>query len=219
MIRLHAVGGLCNRLRAILGYRARFGRPLSVVWTPDEYVSHGRFSDVFEALDGVTFCDDGPWTVEDFSPPASVPADWERGYGDLVTKEDHIGPLTSYLAIHVRRTDHVPDTATHGGRIRPLEDYVEWAARWPTLPVYVATDNGQTQAKLCSMLGSRAVVGTRLDGVEIQALHDHRRNGTLRDAVRDLCRCSAATHFLGSLEGSYSQTINIFRRGRGLEPG
>ena len=53
-MRLHAVGGLCNRLRAILSYLAAHDT-LTVVWEPDEYVSHGRFSDVFGPLDGVTF--------------------------------------------------------------------------------------------------------------------------------------------------------------------
>jgi hypothetical protein len=216
-MKLHAVGGLCNRLRAILSW----ARPVTVIWEPDEYVSFARFEDVFRPLSGVEFrYRVETWDVEAWAPMPGAGAGWEERYRELVTVDDYRSPLPgSYVAIHVRRTDQVPDLERHGLRPRTLNHYAAWAHQWQTLPVHVATDNGETQAQLLSLLGSRGIVGRRLEGRALQELHDHRRNGTLHDAVRDLVRCADALHFLGSPHSSFTDTINVLRRFRGLEAG
>lgn len=212
-MRLHAVGGLCNRLRAILSYLAAHDT-LTVVWEPDEYVSHGRFSDVFGPLDGVTFVDSGPWDVEDFAPCKAAPADWEDAYAELrpFNERSRTPPRVSYVAIHVRRTDHVPDVGTHGGKMTRLEEFLGWTRQWPELPVWCATDNAETRAKLVAVLGDRFRGGVDPGGREEQALTDHRRNGRLEDAVVDLYACVCATHFKGSYASSFTDTIEILRR-------
>ena len=214
--RLHAVGGLCNRLRAILSYRA-VHRKLVVVWEPDQYVSHGRFEDVFEPLEGVTFVDSAWFMKEDFAPHPNAPRGWETAYGELLPVGGgwrHSG-WRPYCAIHVRRTDHVPDVDTHGGRMTPIGAFLEWAFQWPGLPVWCAVDNGETRATLERALGSRFRAGEDPGGAEFQQLTDHRRNGSLQSAVTDMFQCAVAAHFMGSHASSFTDTIEILRRLRG----
>lgn len=216
-VRLHAVGGLCNRLRAILSYRDVYGS-LEVVWEPDEYVSRGRWADVFEPLPGLSFRDDGAWDAEDFAPHKDAPNGWQGAYGELYpvhavrtrirgfTGED----MPPYIACHVRRTDHVPDVGTHGGNMTRLSEFLDWAQGWDG-PIYVATDNGETQIKLRNAWPDRFLCGAALDGAEEQALTNHARNGVLADAVVDLFVCARARRFKGSRASSFSETIEILR--------
>lgn len=211
---LHAVGGLCNRLRALLGWYAvnRGAGTLHVVWQPNEYVSGARFLDVFEPIPGVEFSDAGRWSVEAWGPPSYAPEGWEYGFRLLRPVPSIMSRVVDYdKAIHVRRTDHLPDTATHGGDVELLSDWVRWAWQWPDETCYIATDNGETQAELLKAI-PRSLVGAPLGGAEQQGLTDHRRNGTLGDAVVDLWTCSRAGRFLGTRHSTFTTTIETLRR-------
>lgn len=218
-MRLHAVGGLCNRLRAVLSYRA-LHRDLEVLWRPDEYVSGVRFEDVFDPLEGVRFLSVAAgWDVEDYAPAKDAPEDWEKSYGDLVPVgflgqriADTIEGLRGtgsldYTAIHVRRTDHAAAVAFRGEALDPLGAYLDFAGPGP---LYLATDNRETQTWFRA---HRLVyVSAVLRGEQAQDLHDHRRNGTLADAVVDLYVCSMASRFMGTRDSSFTDTIHALRR-------
>lgn len=64
------MGGLCNRLRTILSYRAVYGS-LEVEWLPIQ-VGAGTWDEVFEPLEGVTFVTPGPWTLRHEGGPVLV---------------------------------------------------------------------------------------------------------------------------------------------------
>jgi len=217
--RLHAVGGLANRLRAILSYRAVY-RELQVVWKADEYVSHGRWAEVFEPVEGITFI--GPergWDAEAFSPHKESPDGWEEAYREVrvvpgvaqIIGEEERG-RGAFVAVHIRRTDMIPLLEKENIGLEPLSAWLTWAKQWPALPVYVATDNGVTQETMRELLGPRAWVLRPLKGEAYQELTEHRRNGTLVDAVVDLIMCSQALHFRGSVFSSFSETITTLRR-------
>jgi hypothetical protein len=229
---LHAVGGLANRLRAILSYRAAYG-PITVVWDVNEYVSHGRWDDVFLPLEGVSFDYRAGWTsqfnhhslnrewdAEDFAPCKDAPAEWERAYREVRPEPSIVGARIEimsagppYSAIHVRRTDYVPNTEAHAGRVEPLEDYVLWAENHGRT-CFVASDNGETQdflMKRLLFLGAGSFSSCSLPGSESQGLTDHHRNGTLADAVVDLFVCSRAAAFKGSVGSSFTDTIEILK--------
>jgi hypothetical protein len=214
-MKLYAIGGMCNRLRAILSYRAIYGE-LDIVWEPDETVAYARWEDIFQPLDGVRFLTSGLWDVEDFAPAKDAPPGWERAYRDVVPTpplmeriaevKAWVGP--TYLAVHIRRTDHVPNIQTLGMQVETLEEFGRWAQQWAELPLYLATDNRETQDRFPDW-----VVGTRfLPSSEIQGLEDHHRNGPLADAVVDLFVCAAALRFKGSASSSFSDTIEALRR-------
>lgn len=211
---LHVVGGLANRLRAVLSHRALHGGKLSVVWQPDEYVSHARFLDVFGPLEGVEFVN-GPWDLEDYAPAKGAPEGWERAYSELRPVADVQKKIDAirdffrggYLACHARKTDHIPN---RGGQVENDETFWSWASRWPRLDLYLATDNGETQRRFLAC-GRAVRIGCQLGGKELQDIVDHRRNGTLADAVVDLYTCAGATHFLGSRGSSFSDAIVTLR--------
>jgi hypothetical protein len=225
-VRLHAIGGLCNRLRAILSRRFSSVNDLTVVWDVNEYVSGARWDDVFMPMLGVTFEHHDGWTgsgwdVEDFAPAKDAPDGWERAYAELrpVTNIRQriavaMSALGEYSAMHVRRTDHVPNQESLGAHVEPLEDWILWAEKVAQQNVWVATDNGETQQTLSERLrfyGMQASL-TWLQGAATQGLEDHRRNGTLADAVVDLYVCAAAKYFKGSQGSSFTDTIEILRR-------
>lgn len=214
-LRINVVGGLCNRLRALLSARARYGE-IDVIWEENDVIAFGHFLDVFEPLDGVRFVDGG-WDVEAWAPCPDAPPGWEEWFGRLrptAAVAERIGWGRPYAAVHIRRTDHLPNMSQLGHAVEPLDTFISWASRFPLL--YVATDNGETQKLVHSAREGRTFVATWLDGVEDQSLTDHRRNGTLADAVVDLYMCVAATDFMGSRNSSFSDTITTIRRLRGM---
>lgn len=219
-MRLHAIGGMCNRLQAILSLRAVHG-PLDVLWTPDTPVSGADFLDVFEPLPGVTFVHHGGHAdCEAWGVHPGSPASWVDGYRGLVPVEAvhervaetvHAGLAPSFAAMHVRRTDHVPNSTSRGEWVETDNEFVEWAESTPGLPLYLATDNGETQQTMARRLPRRIFTAHSLPGVSTQELGDNRRNGTLADAVVDLFVCAGATHFKGSRWSSFSDTIERLR--------
>jgi hypothetical protein len=213
-MRLHAVGGLCNRLRAILSVWA--SGHVEVIWDEDEYVSGAHFLDVFRPIHGLDFVSAaGGWDVEAFAPaPGAIPG-WENAYraltpADAIQERLRRGPPRPYVACHIRRTDHVPNVDTHGGVIRPIEEYVRWAV-FSRRPLYLATDNRETQAKVRSMYPDTWIGCELPESREEQGLTDHHRNGSLADAVTDLYNCAAAAEFLGSVGSSFTDTIETLR--------
>ena len=220
------MGGLCNRLRAILSYRALHGS-VQVVWDANEYVSHAHFLDVFEPLHGVSFVE-GAWDVEDYAPAVGAPEGWELGYAELRPVVEIRSRLIYHLpfygwrcrpdamilydAVHVRRTDHVPNVESRGDKVEHMSEFVRWALAGQR-DVYVATDNLTTQRGLLLLLEGRGQIGTELpDSADVQGLTDHHRNGTLADAVVDLYVCAGATRFKGTRGSSFTDTIEILRR-------
>jgi hypothetical protein len=217
MFTLRAIGGLCNRLQAILSYRAR-EREIVCVWHPDEYVSFARWQDAFEPLEGVTFVDDGPCHKEDWSiADGRIGAwyGWMHGYLEVrpskaVRERLAMLPTAGYVAMHVRRTDHVPNMLSLGIRPESLGDFRAWAAQWPSRGVYLATDNRDTQDSMMSE--PRYFSGTSFNASpELQDIGDHHRNGSLEDAAVDLFMCVQAERFMGSDGSSFTGTIQIMR--------
>lgn len=223
-MRLHAVGGLCNRLRAILSYRALHGE-ITVVWDVNEYVSDARWDDVFGPIPGVTFeyhkgWTEAGWDVEDYAPAKGAPDGWERDYRYVrpvpSVRQSIAGMLElgPFAAMHVRRTDYVPNMALLGEHVEPLEDFVLWAEKMGR-PVFLATDNAETRRLLGERLrfvGVKWLSHAALAGADVQALEDHSRSGSLSDAAVDLYVCVAASHFKGSRGSSFTDTIEILRR-------
>lgn len=223
--RVHAHGGLANRLRVVLSYLHVKGAPLEVVWWPDSQVAGGRFADVFEPLRGVRFLDAGDAEESSChpSPEAWARQDWLLRYRDLRLVAAHreaaegwarFAPTKDYVAIHVRRTDHVALAEKLGERT-PDEDFFAWCRRTPALqPVYLATDNGTTQAhflRALRELGKRPFAWSVLEPHDRENLHDH-RNTTLAEAAIDLYACARARDFLGTRASSFTHTIEILRR-------
>ena len=210
-----AHGGLANRLRVLLSYRAAHG-PTTFIWRADSQVAGGRFQDVFERLDGVTIIDGIVAKEPDVStcdPSPDAPAGWQQSYADLVLKpwlEVQVERLASPIAIHVRRTDIVDLNIP----LEPLADYFAFL-REHTKPgllgedrVFVATDNHETQAMLRDMLRERCICQPIDEHGDLP--HDHRAT-SLEHAAIDMFTCARAEWFKGTSASAFTWAIEILR--------
>lgn len=212
--RLRPIGGTFNRIQAILSYRATHG-PLTAVWESD--VPH--FLETFEPLEGVTFTTTRmPGDVVDYGIPTDAPADWRKAYAELrpiASIQERVDTfrqtLGHYLAIHVRRTDMTPLARKIGAPHPSDMEYIEWLALRAPSPVWVATDNGETQRKYELLLGSRFRSGCVLDGYETHTETDHTVHGNIVDAVVDFFMCVHASDCMVQGFGTFSGTIAILR--------
>jgi hypothetical protein len=199
---------------------------MEVGWEPNTPVSGGTWEDVFEPLPNVVFRRPagGPevWDVAMFAP-----SNWQEAHRLLIPRpapQARIDAIKAsmggpYAAMHIRRTDHVPNTLARGDKVQGDEDYMAWVDGLPPgMRVYLATDNGETQRKFLDWAGAeqaavanfatcRVAIGTPLPGKATAPIHDCRRNGTLADAVVDLFMCAGASQFMGTHASSFSETV------------
>ncbi len=216
-MRLHAVGGLCNRLRAILSYLDEFGPPMHVVWAPDKAVAYGKFEDVFEPIPGVSFSTEGPFDVEDFQwfghghRPNWFPFRLLKPTQNVLDSCHAAKPVKPYKAVHIRRTDH---TSIQVDLSQPYPDdaFFAFLDEDDAQPFYLATDNAETQRKYSSRYGSRCkTYADVVSGCEVQEFNNPQRHTDLFHAVVDLYVCADAGEFMGSPVSTFSETVNGLR--------
>ena len=226
--RLHAVGGLCNRLRAVLSHLAAY-EDLDVLWDgglvhPLDSVrqlgdKNTHFRDLYEPMTGVRFIDGHVGAHISHGICDKAPADWRKHYASLrplPTIAARIAAVRAglgegYLACHVRRTDMVPLAKRVGSHVTTDEEYRAWVDQWDTSrPIWLASDNGETQRKFTSWYGSRVRYLAPLGGQEAAEEHDHRVYSPLEDGVVDMYVAAQAAHFCGGGNlGSFTHTIQI----------
>ena len=245
--------GLCNRLRVVCSYRdeaqQRDGEVL-VAWEPCEECP-GRFDDVFAALSGVSFVHDArsarPLQIElgqianDFHPRIKGNAELEAAcLADLQPNADvaaevkrvvaRCGGARSFLAMHVRRTDHYALEIGDFKRNEEFDDFIHRHSqngdgRDPL--IYLATDCAFTQRHFAERYADRLLVCERIESAvdNTSAVHydqgdelpqEPLRKTSLRIAVVDLLVCVEAQHFCGSTRSTFSDTIDRLRLARGL---
>ena len=214
---VHCYGGISNRLRVILSYRAKYGE-VDVVWLPDGEICGARFLDVFEPIAGVRFIEPKHESYYRTCDPApDVPPYWQEMYGRLTLRLEYharwlvLRPSEPYDAIHVRRTDHHD---YEPARLAPTTDETFYGfLSGATQPVWLATDNGTTQLQY--MRGIRAAGRTCLvcDGIHVHERENMsgQRNTTLADAAIDLFMCAGAVNFFGSRHSSFTNAIHTLR--------
>ena len=227
---IRCVEGLCNRLRAVLSYRLvahEAGRPLICIWQKDAYCP-GHFIDLFLPIPGVKFVKQPPegkssadiHIADDTHP--SIKGTPSEGYAyaclhpndalkKVISEEiKRCGP--SYYAIHVRRTDLY--TALSPSEHTSDEEFESFADRSVGLSIgggkrlYVATDNGETQARFLTRYDEGVCVVHK----KIENKQGALRQTGLAEAVVDIFVCAAATNgFMGSYYSSFSDAIRHIR--------
>ena len=114
--------------------------------------------------------------------------------------------LPGYIALHVRRTDHVFTGQTTD------EDFCAFVERHASQKAFVATDNPETQQLMAARLGPR--LNPELLARMGRPARSLRRTNLHSSAV-DLFTCAAADVFKGSYYSSFSDTIDHLRRLQG----
>lgn len=211
---VHAFGGLANRLRVVLSYRA-YIHNVDVVWYPDPEIASAHWSDVFEPLPGVRFLDGVPHdrALRTCDPCPEAPKGWRESYRELALKPelraalDAIRTHKPYGAIHVRRTDHKDYIGPAGVPETTDSEFIDWINRGPHR-IYLACDNAWSQDRMrdaISVAGSECITH---DDVHATTAHRHT---TLGHAAVDLFACAGACAFMGSRGSSFSDTIVMLR--------
>ena len=205
---VRVIGGLCNRLRTVLSYRAA-GVSL-FQWVPDGEIANARFDDVFEPLAGVQFVDTESPDIVTCDPSHEAPG-WETNYRSLRLRPEHLArvkevrPPYPYAAMHIRRTDHKD---YEPARLDPTTDdeFHRWVATLPGVyTVFLATDNALTQREFPFAIANRLI-----DSHPEQDTGGH-RNTSLADAAVDIFVCAGAHCFMGSKHSSFTDTIVLLR--------
>jgi hypothetical protein len=217
-VTIKAVGGLCNKLRTTFSWH-KFAKSqnkhLNVVWIPNDECP-GFFLDFFKPVDGITFyktdinknvkIDYNGWDkhpqynnvylYDELNLNSDIKSEVEKVMKKL-TKE--------YMAIHVRRTDHVA-LAKKNNSLTTDEEFFEFVENKKNnnVKIYLATDNPNTQDLFFSKYGNRIVVN---DKINPNNQNNNNRMTSLKDAIIDLFVCSNAKYFKGSGFSSFSDFI------------
>ena len=226
-MKLHPLGGLCNRLNAIFSYRSVYPE-LTIEWADLHQVGGTQWDEVFEPIPGLTFVTGpdlpsipdggelelGPDFVANNHPCKTANPNWPTTLKLLKLLPEHqetlgkLMPREPYSAIHVRRTDFkkqtwAPQTTD--------DEFLRWIRDVSRGPVYVATDNGTTQIEYLTRIVDMGREGIVLTGIREHAdqdKHDHRNTG-LSHAAIDLFMCAGSTLFMGTRGSSFSTMIGL----------
>jgi hypothetical protein len=221
-VTFNALGGLANRLRAIFSRYAGglLQPPMQVVWARTWDIAQTHFLQVFEPVPGIEFVPDGTPCDEESWHAAINYSDWHQHYRLLrptAALRERISGLQSavgeYIAMHVRRTDHVK-LAHMQGRYTEDGEFVQWAHEQskatPLEPCFLATCNAETRQILARHIGPRLFWQGDLQPSTVYQ-HESTRYGSLADAVVDLFICVGAREFMGTAHSSFSELVTHLR--------
>lgn len=225
-MKIQNIGGLCNRLRIMLGY-AIHARALNdpeglhFAWSANRYVNHytGQFTvpgvsiikmGLNEAIthtliaSATTFHNIAQTMLGGYTFQKESEA-WSSIVWDpeLVARAQHLADGVG-LAAHCRGTDH---NAWHGlkpvGFADRLEAYVRKLGD-DAFPIYLATDDAAIEAEVVARFGGSRV---RYLGKDLTQSFQP----DLSNACIDLLACSYAKFFIGTRNSSFTDGIRALR--------
>ena len=219
MIVIKPTGGLCNKLRVVMSYyedAMKKKEKLIVVWYQD-INCNGNYTDYFCSLPNAEFIyKDYHGKVDycGFSALYKV-TNYHRlkllpYMVETVNKKRNLLE-NNYMAIHVRRTDHI-EVAKRRNRYTTDEDFFKFIDKYKNNVkyLYVATDNKETYEmfqkkypKLIQFPYHEEVKGSN-------------RNTSLQDAIIDLYMCIFSNHFQFSGQSSFSDVILQTRKNQDI---
>jgi len=218
-MKISSVGGLCNRLRIMLGYQAvcsRKGETLEFLWEQNRYATkhNGEFS-----VPGV----DIQTTRDNHVPIASSTMfqgiantilgghdrDFEITQWRSIQWSDRVREMAKQgamcgLAVHVRRTDH------DGWHKLTTDDFVRRTAEvmrregFRALPIYLSTDGKDTFDAFTQEFGANNLRHIPKD-------YTLPYQTDLTTACADLLACSQARFFIGTRNSSFTDGIRSLR--------
>ena len=212
-VRVRPTGGLGNKLRVVLSWYQRCaqqGRRLDVCWKTDD-ACPGFFLDWFAPLPNTSF-HTVPTGTYDYVGCSTHP-DVPQYVCAALQLRPHlvdrirtvIRTMGQYVAVHVRRTDHVSLAKQHDCYTTD-EAVHAFLDSHPTLDAYVASDNADTYHALRDRYPLRIPLSYHSVVTNAALRHTY-----VQDAVVDLYVCAAASEFFGSGWSSFTDTIRQLR--------
>ena len=208
-------GGLGNRLRVVTSYYIKYiknkDEKLIVIWRNDS-LCNGHFLDYFEPIPNVEFVKQNDKTLTinykgcsrigpttDFTIIKPLPHIMDKINENRKLLENN------YIAIHVRRTDHIA-AATKRGVFTTDEDFFKFIdENINDSCLYVATDNVDTYTMFQEKYKDKIKFPYHKSSGKF-------RNTSLEDAIIDIYMCSYATKFKHSGWSTFSGLIHEFRK-------
>jgi len=214
MIVIKPNGGLCNYLRTIFSYYSyaqQNNEELIVIWIKTNECP-GYFLDYFEQVDNIIFINDdnnnykidyiGHIGHKDYQP------NYDKLYLKLEIKliiKEKINVLNNnYIAVHIRRTDHI-------GYAKKINKYIDdydftnfINEHINDSNLYIATDNKETYDKFKNKYNNKVKF-------EYHETFNNLRHTTLKDSIIDLYMGVYANKFMGTTFSSFSNLITNLR--------
>jgi len=215
--------GLCNRLRFMFSFIKRLqdnskfeDTNLTVLWEPDNECPY-FYLDIMCPIPNVKFIKN-PKNVDsiDFSSCGTVGGYKNINYISNIKFSQKIEILkkikkiinileNKYIAIHVRRTDHV-DLAKSKNRFTEDKEFIQFINSNKSYNIFLATDCLKTQQKFKKLYPKRTkyikFINENING---------KRKTSFETAIIDMFTCAFAVKFKGSDYSSYSEFINLIR--------
>lgn len=226
-------GGLCNYLRVVFSYyeyAKQQGKSLIVIWYVTD-ACNGYYLDYFQPVDGIIFKKDNNDDLPIDYKGCSTHSEIKPNYSMLKlipelqeTINKKIVSLENYIAIHVRRTDHI-ELAKSKNRFTTDEEFIQFVNQYPEHNLYVATDNRKTQdmfiEKFPEKIKEVKLINKEMDrkhlyfiginGETREDISNCLRKTDLSDAITDIFVCVGSSKFKGSGWSSFSDFIKDMR--------
>jgi len=209
------LGGLCNFLRVIFScYSCALEKneKLIVIWIKTNQCP-GYFLDYFEPIDNIIFEYNENSNYEIDYIGSSYYLHYSCNYSNVNllpeiknTINEKITILNNYIAVHIRRTDHVQYAKGINAYISDDEFYAFIDNKCLNKNLYIATDNEDTY-KLFKDKYSKLV---KFEYHEVN--NNELRKTSLKDAIIDIYICANADNFMGTNCSSFSGLICELKR-------
>ena len=216
---IRPTGGLCNRLRVVMSYyedAMKKKEKLIVVWYQD-INCNGNYTDFFSPLPNAEFI------YKDYKGKIDY-----HGYSALYRVTDYqrlkLLPImikfvnekrkileNNYIAIHVRRTDHI-EVAKKRNRYTSDEDFFQFIDKYKNDAkyLYIAADNKETYEMFQKKYPTLILFPYH------EEVKGSKRNTSLHDAIIDLYMCVFSKHFQFSGQSSFSDVILRIRQNQDI---
>jgi len=215
MIVIKPIGGLCNYLRTIFSYYSyaqQNNEELIVIWIKTNECP-GYFLDYFEPVDNIRFINDNnDYNYEINYIGHEGHKDYRPNYEKLELKleikliiKERIDILNNnYIAVHIRRTDHI-NYANKINKYVTDDIFINFINDHLTdNNLYIATDNKETYDAFKNKYNSRVKF-------EYHETFNNLRHTTLKDSIIDLYMGVYANKFMGTTYSSFSHLITNLR--------
>jgi hypothetical protein len=218
-IAIYPEGGLCNKLRVTLSYyqfAKSKNKQLIVIWDITS-ACNGFFLDYFEPIENITFIKNYSNNYKIFYNGFSIHQD----YPLYIIPELKLLPFmideikkkllileNNYIAVHVRRTDHIND-AKNNNLFTTDEEFYNFIETNMNennkFNLYVATDNKNTYNIFKNKYKNKLKIDYHNE------LFNSLRHTSLKDSIIDLYMCAYSNNFKGSGWSSFTETIVMIR--------
>lgn len=216
MITVTACGGLCNRLRVIFSYynyAISNNETLTIIWNEDNDVTKKSFLEFFEPVHNITFLSNnkdklpihyhGVYCCKGY-PPIYDKLKIKPYIQDIINQR--ISVIGNYIAIHVRRGDHVQH-AKNRNMFTEFEDFCNFVNKEKKdNNLYIATDTKNTWENFFKKY--KEIIKFPFPKQNPQR---QKRRTNLIDSIIDIYMCVNASKFLGSGWSSFSELIEQLR--------